>query len=112
MPEMLRCFLSSFLDSRRGLQCKREAILGLPKDVFQALISSCEAISCCSNIVIRAWPPNGRVLKYSRVEGTDVVISYLSEADNLKDTARWVEEAWRKAILGRRHRGDLRRTSN
>jgi NAD(P)-dependent dehydrogenase (short-subunit alcohol dehydrogenase family) len=32
-------------------------------------------------------------------EGADVVISYLSEDEDAKDTARWVEEAGRKAVL-------------
>jgi NAD(P)-dependent dehydrogenase (short-subunit alcohol dehydrogenase family) len=32
-------------------------------------------------------------------EGADVVISYLSEEDDAKDTARWVDAAGRKAIL-------------
>jgi hypothetical protein len=32
-------------------------------------------------------------------EGADVVISYLSEHDDARDTARFVEEAGRKAVL-------------
>ena len=32
-------------------------------------------------------------------EGADVVLSYLSEEDDAKETARWVEEAGRRAIL-------------
>ncbi|CAN7627398.1 SDR family oxidoreductase [Neorhizobium sp. LjRoot104] len=32
-------------------------------------------------------------------EGADIVISYLSEDDDARDTARWVEEAGRKAIV-------------
>ncbi len=32
-------------------------------------------------------------------EGADVLISYLSEQDDARETARWVEEAGRKAIL-------------
>jgi NAD(P)-dependent dehydrogenase (short-subunit alcohol dehydrogenase family) len=32
-------------------------------------------------------------------EGADVVISYLNEDDDAKDTAHWVEEAGRKAVL-------------
>ena len=32
-------------------------------------------------------------------EGADVLISYLSEHDDAKETARWVEEAGRKALL-------------
>ena len=32
-------------------------------------------------------------------EGADVLISYLSEHDDAKETARWVEEAGRKAVL-------------
>ena len=32
-------------------------------------------------------------------EGADVVISYLNEDEDAKDTAKWVEEAGRKAIL-------------
>jgi NAD(P)-dependent dehydrogenase (short-subunit alcohol dehydrogenase family) len=37
-------------------------------------------------------------------EGADVVISYLEEDEDARETARWVEEAGRKAIL---IRGDL-----
>ncbi|WP_210505345.1 SDR family oxidoreductase [Naasia sp. SYSU D00057] len=37
-------------------------------------------------------------IAYAR-EGADVVISYLSEDEDAKDTARWVEEAGRKAVL-------------
>ncbi|BDZ47336.1 SDR family oxidoreductase [Naasia aerilata] len=37
-------------------------------------------------------------IAYAR-EGADVVISYLSEDDDAKDTAHWVEEAGRKAVL-------------
>ena len=32
-------------------------------------------------------------------EGADVLISYLNEHDDAKDTARYVEEAWRKCVL-------------
>ncbi|MFJ7750130.1 SDR family oxidoreductase [Arthrobacter sp. NPDC097144] len=32
-------------------------------------------------------------------EGADVVISYLNEDDDAKETARWVEEAGRRAVL-------------
>ncbi len=32
-------------------------------------------------------------------EGADVLISYLNEDEDAKDTARWVEEAGRKAVL-------------
>jgi NAD(P)-dependent dehydrogenase (short-subunit alcohol dehydrogenase family) len=32
-------------------------------------------------------------------EGADVVISYLSEHDDAKETARWVEDAGRRAVL-------------
>ena len=32
-------------------------------------------------------------------EGADVLISYLSEHDDAKDTGRWVEQAGRKAVL-------------
>jgi NAD(P)-dependent dehydrogenase (short-subunit alcohol dehydrogenase family) len=32
-------------------------------------------------------------------EGADVAISYLSEEDDAQDTARWVEEAGRRAVL-------------
>jgi NAD(P)-dependent dehydrogenase (short-subunit alcohol dehydrogenase family) len=38
-------------------------------------------------------------------EGADVVISYLDEHEDARDTARWVEEAGRKAVL---MPGDLR----
>jgi NAD(P)-dependent dehydrogenase (short-subunit alcohol dehydrogenase family) len=37
-------------------------------------------------------------IAYAR-EGADVVISYLNEDEDAKDTARWVEEAGRKAVL-------------
>ncbi len=37
-------------------------------------------------------------IAYAR-EGADVVISYLSEHDDAKDTAQWVERAGRKAVL-------------
>jgi NAD(P)-dependent dehydrogenase (short-subunit alcohol dehydrogenase family) len=37
-------------------------------------------------------------ITYAR-EGADVVISYLSEEEDARDTARWVEEAGRKAVL-------------
>jgi hypothetical protein len=42
-------------------------------------------------------------IAYAR-EGADVLISYLSEDDDAKDTARYVEEAGRKAVL---MKGDL-----
>src|SRR5215203_3317702 len=32
-------------------------------------------------------------------EGADVMISYLNEHEDAKETARWVEEAGRKAVL-------------
>ncbi len=37
-------------------------------------------------------------IAYAR-EGADVLISYLNEDEDAKDTARWVEEAGRKAVL-------------
>ena len=37
-------------------------------------------------------------IAYAR-EGADVVISYLSEHDDAKNTAQWVERAGRKAVL-------------
>jgi NAD(P)-dependent dehydrogenase (short-subunit alcohol dehydrogenase family) len=37
-------------------------------------------------------------IAYAR-EGADVLISYLNEHDDAKETARWVEEAGRKAVL-------------
>jgi NAD(P)-dependent dehydrogenase (short-subunit alcohol dehydrogenase family) len=37
-------------------------------------------------------------IAYAR-EGADVLISYLDEHDDARDTARWVEEAGRKAVL-------------
>ncbi len=42
-------------------------------------------------------------IAYAR-EGADVLISYLSEDEDARDTAKWVEEAGRKAVLVR---GDL-----
>ncbi len=42
------------------------------------------------------WP-----LAFAR-EGADVLISYLDEHDDAKDTAALVEEAGRRAVLGRR----------
>lgn len=39
-------------------------------------------------------------IAYAR-EGADVLISYLSEDEDARDTARWVEKAGRKAILVR-----------
>jgi NAD(P)-dependent dehydrogenase (short-subunit alcohol dehydrogenase family) len=39
-------------------------------------------------------------------EGADVLIAYLSEDDDARETARWVEEAGRKAVL---LRGDITR---
>lgn len=42
-------------------------------------------------------------IAYAR-EGADVAISYLSEDEDARDTARWVEDAGRRAIL---LRGDL-----
>src|ERR1700761_8829945 len=38
-------------------------------------------------------------------EGADVLIAYLDEDDDARETARWVEEAGRKAVL---LRGDIR----
>src|SRR6185312_12477267 len=32
-------------------------------------------------------------------EGADVLVSYLNEHDDAKETARWVEQAGRKAVL-------------
>src|SRR5436305_14597743 len=37
-------------------------------------------------------------------EGADVLISYLEEDDDARETARWVEEAGREAVFAR---GDL-----
>ena len=37
-------------------------------------------------------------IAYAR-EGADVLISYLSEDDDARETAKWVEEAGRKAVL-------------
>jgi NAD(P)-dependent dehydrogenase (short-subunit alcohol dehydrogenase family) len=37
-------------------------------------------------------------------EGADIVISYLEEDDDARETARWVEEAGRKAVIAR---GDI-----
>jgi len=37
-------------------------------------------------------------IAYAR-EGADVLISYLNEHDDAKETARWIEEAGRKAVL-------------
>ncbi|KDR40253.1 SDR family NAD(P)-dependent oxidoreductase, partial [Caballeronia glathei] len=37
-------------------------------------------------------------IAYAR-EGADVAISYLDEHDDAKETARWVEEAGRRALL-------------
>jgi NAD(P)-dependent dehydrogenase (short-subunit alcohol dehydrogenase family) len=37
-------------------------------------------------------------IAYAR-EGADVLISYLSEEDDARETAKWVEEAGRKAVL-------------
>jgi NAD(P)-dependent dehydrogenase (short-subunit alcohol dehydrogenase family) len=42
-------------------------------------------------------------IAYAR-EGADVVISYLSEDDDARETAKWVEQAGRRAVLAR---GDL-----
>ena len=39
-------------------------------------------------------------------EGADVVISYLEEDEDARETARWVEEAGRKAVLARGDIGD------
>jgi NAD(P)-dependent dehydrogenase (short-subunit alcohol dehydrogenase family) len=39
-------------------------------------------------------------------EGADLVLSYLEEDEDARDTARWVEQAGRRAIL---HRGGLER---
>src|SRR5690349_25021304 len=37
-------------------------------------------------------------IAYAR-EGADVLISYLSEDDDARETAKWVEQAGRKAVL-------------
>jgi NAD(P)-dependent dehydrogenase (short-subunit alcohol dehydrogenase family) len=37
-------------------------------------------------------------IAYAR-EGADIVVSYLNEEEDARDTARWVEEAGRKALL-------------
>src|SRR4051794_17332487 len=37
-------------------------------------------------------------IAYAR-EGADVLISYLDEDDDARDTAKWVEEAGRKAVV-------------
>src|SRR6187431_2878556 len=37
-------------------------------------------------------------IAYAR-EGADVLISYLSEDDDARETAKWVEEAGRRAVL-------------
>ncbi|MFI7483886.1 SDR family oxidoreductase [Kocuria sp. M1R5S2] len=42
-------------------------------------------------------------IAYAR-EGADVLVAYLSEDDDARDTARWIEEAGRSAVLVR---GDL-----
>lgn len=42
-------------------------------------------------------------IAYAR-EGADVIISYLEEDEDARETARWVEEAGRKAVLAR---GDI-----
>ena len=39
-------------------------------------------------------------------EGADVVISYLEEDEDARETARWVEDAGRKAVLARGDIGD------
>jgi len=39
-------------------------------------------------------------------EGADVVISYLEEDEDARETARWVEEAGRKAVIARGDIGD------
>lgn len=44
-------------------------------------------------------------IAYAR-EGADVLLSYLSEDDDAKETARWVEEAGRTAVLMRGDIGD------
>lgn len=46
-------------------------------------------------------------IAYAR-EGADVIISYLEEDEDARETARWVEEAGRKAVLAR---GDISKES-
>ncbi|THV22334.1 SDR family oxidoreductase [Peteryoungia ipomoeae] len=47
-------------------------------------------------------------IAYAR-EGADVLISYIEEDDDAKDTARWVEKAGRKAVLVR---GDIQNANH
>ena len=57
-------------------------------------------LSGCATIITGADSGIGRAvaIAFAR-EGADVLISYLSEHDDAKETARWVEEAGRKAVL-------------
>ncbi|MEA2965081.1 MAG: hypothetical protein QOI46_5179, partial [Alphaproteobacteria bacterium] len=42
-------------------------------------------------------------------EGADVLIAYLDEDDDARETAKWVEQAGRKAVL---YRGDIADPAN
>lgn len=59
----------------------------------------------CATIVTGGDSGIGRAvaIAYAR-EGADVLISYLSEDQDARDTAQWVEKAGRKAVLAR---GDI-----
>ena len=54
----------------------------------------------CAAIITGADSGIGRAvaIAFAR-EGADILISYLSEDEDARETARWVEEAGRKAIL-------------
>jgi NAD(P)-dependent dehydrogenase (short-subunit alcohol dehydrogenase family) len=61
----------------------------------------------CAAIITGGDSGIGRAvaIAYAR-EGADVLIAYLSEDEDARDTARWVEKAGRKAILVRGDIGD------
>ena len=68
-----------------------------------------ERLKGCAAIITGGDSGIGRAvaIAYAR-EGADVLIAYLSEDTDARDTARWVEKAGRKAVLVKGDIGDER----
>jgi NAD(P)-dependent dehydrogenase (short-subunit alcohol dehydrogenase family) len=107
MADILECVMSEINDSKQSIPAQQQtAVPGLTApmqpqpDHGETSYRGTGRLAGKAAIITGGDSGIGRAvaIAFAR-EGADVLISYLNEHDDARETARWVEQAGRKAVL-------------